>query len=117
MDMQIRGLRALEDVVRFRFFFHLGFDFFEVLRRNSMRQFDVVVETVLDRWTGGELRLPPDFENGGGENVRGGMAEALQIGHLGALLRSFSIVGHIRDERSRRRSEMQAPHHLPLGSV
>lgn len=109
-----RELNALEDVVGFRFSFHLGFDSFEVVRRNAMRQVDVVVETVLDWWTGGELRFRPDFENGGGENVRGGMAEALQIGHLGALLWRFSIVGHTRDERSRRRSEMQAPHHLPL---
>ena len=76
---------ALERVVRFDFLFHLGLDLLEIFGRDAVVQFDVVIESVLDRRTRGELRLGPDFENGGRENVRSRMAQALDVGHLGAL--------------------------------
>jgi hypothetical protein len=87
-------------MVRFRLLLHLGFDLREVFGRDAMREFDIVVEAVLDRRTGGELRLGPDLENGGSEHVRGGMAEALDVRHRGTLLGCFAVVAHrerIRD--------------------
>ena len=84
----------LEGMVGFDLFFHLGFDLLEIFGRDAVGQLDVVVEAVLDRWSGGKLRFRPDLQNGGGENVRGGMAEPLQVGHLGALLGCFAFVGH-----------------------
>ncbi len=59
-----------------------------------MRQIDVVIEAVLDRRPGGELRLRPDAQDGRGQHMRGGMAEPLEVGHLGALLEGFAFVGH-----------------------
>ena len=76
---------SLKDVVGFDFLFHLGLDLFEIFGRDAVVQFDVVIEAVLDRRTGGELRVGPDFEDGGCENVGSRMAQALDVGHLGAL--------------------------------
>ena len=59
-----------------------------------MRQIDVVVKAVLDRRPGGELRLRPDAQDGRREHMRGGVAEALQVGHLAALLEGLAFVGH-----------------------
>ena len=89
-----RDFDALEGVVRFRLLLHLGFDLREVVGRDAVRQFDVVVEAVLDRRTGGELRFRPDLEDGRGQDVRGGMAQPLDVGHLRALLESFAFVAH-----------------------
>jgi len=50
--------------------------------------------TVLDRRTRGELRVGPEFENGGRENVCSRMAQALDVAHLGALLEGFPFVSH-----------------------
>ena len=74
---------ALEGVVRLDLLLHLGLDFLEILGRDAVRQFDVVVEAVLDRRAGGELRFRPEPEDGGGQDVGGGMADALQVGHRG----------------------------------
>ena len=60
-----------------------------------MRQIDIVVKTVIDRRPGGELRLRPDFQNGGCENVRRGMTQTLDISHLGALLQCLTVFGHL----------------------
>src|SRR5213082_1117098 len=60
---------ALEGVVGFHFLFHLGLDLLEIFGRDAVIQFEVVIKTVLDRRTGGELRVGPDFENGCRENV------------------------------------------------
>ena len=76
---------ALERMVSFDFLFHLGLDLFEIFGRNAVVEFDVVIETVFDRRTRGELCVGPDFEDGGRENVCSRMAQALDVGHLGAL--------------------------------
>ncbi len=51
-----------------------------------MRQFDIVIEAVLDGRPGGELRFRPETQNGGGEDVGAGMADAFQLGHGRALM-------------------------------
>ena len=85
---------ALEGVIRLRFLFHLGFDLREVLGRDAVRQFEIVIEAILDRRPGGKLRLRPDAQDRGRHDVRGGMAQPLEVGHLRALLGSFAFVGH-----------------------
>ena len=89
-----REFDALEGVVRFDLLFHLGLDLLEILGRDAVRQFDVVIEAVLDRRAGGELRFRPDVQDGRRQDVRGGMAQPLDVGHLRALLESFAFVGH-----------------------
>ena len=62
-----RNVNALERMVRLDLLLHLGLDFLEIFGRDAMRQFDVVIKTVLHRRPGGELRFRPDFQNGGCE--------------------------------------------------
>ena len=76
----------LERMVRFDLLFHLRLDLLEILGRDAVGQFDVVVKAVLDRRTGGELRFRPDLEDGRGQDVRSGVPQALDVGHLRALL-------------------------------
>ena len=71
----------LEDVVRFDLLFHLRLDLREILGRDAVRQIDVVIEAVLHRRPGGELRLRPDAQDGRRQHVRGGMAQPLEVGH------------------------------------
>ena len=73
---------------------HLRLDLLEILRRDAMRQIHVVIKAVLDRRPGRELRFRPDLQNGGRQNVGGGMPQPLDIGHLGAFFGSFAIVLH-----------------------
>src|SRR4029450_1235706 len=56
-------LNPLEAMVFFDFLFHLGLDFFEILGRDAMRQLDIIVEAVLDRRSGGELRFRPKTQD------------------------------------------------------
>ncbi len=56
-----------------------------------MRQIDIVVKAVLHGRAGGELGLGPDAQDAGRQHVRGGMAQALEIGHLLALLGGFAV--------------------------
>ncbi len=86
----------LEGVVRLDLLFHLGLDGREILRRDAVLQVHVVVKAVLDRRPGGELRVRPQAQNGGGHDVRGGMPDALQFGHLGAVVESFAFGFGIR---------------------
>ena len=72
----------LEGVVRLDLLLHLRLDLREILRRDAVRQIHVVVKPVLDRRPGGELGVRPEPQNGGGHDVRGGMADAFQLGHL-----------------------------------
>ena len=62
---------------------HLGLDLLEIGGRDAVRQIDVVIEAVLDRRTGGELGLGPDFQQSGRQHVGGGMADAFEVGHEG----------------------------------
>ena len=97
-----RNFHALERMVRLDLLLHLRLDLLEIVGRDAMRQLDVVIETVLHRRPGGELRIGPDFQNGRGQDVRGGMAEALDVGHLGALLECLAVVAHgLRDSSVR----------------
>ena len=63
----------------------------EILRRDAVRQIHVVIKTVLDRRPGGELRVRPQPQDGGGQHMRGGMADAFQLGHLRAVVQSFAL--------------------------
>jgi len=71
--------------------FHLRLDFLEILGRDAVAQFDVVVKTGLDRRAGGELRVGPQAEDGGGHDVGAGMADALEFGHLLAVVGCFAL--------------------------
>ena len=77
---------ALEDMVRFGFLFHLGLDLLEIFGRDAVVEFEVVIETVLDRRTRGELRVGPDLEDGRRQHVGSRVPQALDVGHLRALL-------------------------------
>ena len=86
-------------MVRLDLLFHLRLDLLEVLRRDAVRQVDVVIEAVLHRRAGGELRLRPDAQDGRREHMCGGVAETLDVRHLGALLEGFAFVVHRNRER------------------
>ncbi len=81
-------------MIRFDLLFHLRLDFLEVFRRDAVRQIDIVVEAVLDRRPGGELRFRPDPQDGRRKDVRRRMAKALEVGHLRALFQSFAFFFH-----------------------
>jgi len=51
-----------------------------------MLQLDIIVEAVIDRRAGGELRVGPQPGDGGGENAGAGMSDAFELGHLRALV-------------------------------
>ena len=76
-----RELDPLEAMVRFDLLFHLGLDFLEILGRDAVRQLDIVIEAVLDRRPGGELRFGPEPQDGGRQNMGAGMADPFQLGH------------------------------------
>src|SRR5439155_20824757 len=81
-----RNFDSLERMIRFDLLFHLGFDFFEVLRRNSVLKINVVVETVLHWRSCGELCSRPDFQNGRRQYVRRRMTQTFNVRHCGTLL-------------------------------
>ena len=85
----------LEGMVRLDLLLHLGLDLAEILGGDAVLEIDVVIEAGLDRRPGGKLSVRPEPQNGGRQHVGGGMADALQLGHLLALLRGFAIFGHI----------------------
>ncbi len=72
---------ADEGLVRLGHRLHLRLDPLEVGGGDAVGQVDVVIETVLDRRTGRQLGLGPDFQKGGRQDMGGGMAEAFDIGH------------------------------------
>ena len=84
----------LENVVGLDFLFHLLLDPREVVGRDAVRQVEVVVKAILHRRARGNLRLRPDAQDGRGPHVRGGVAEALDVGHLVALFEGFAFVRH-----------------------
>src|ERR1700676_3363049 len=81
-------------MVRFDLLLHLSLDLFEVLRRNAMRKIDIVIKTILDRRTGGELRFRPDFQYGRGQDVCGRMTQTFDVRHLRAHLWCFAFLSH-----------------------
>ena len=72
---------TLKNMVRLDLFFHLLLDPGEILGRDAVRQFDIVIEAILDRRTGGKLGLRPDFQDRRGEDMGGGMADAFEFSH------------------------------------
>src|SRR2546423_13296829 len=97
---QIQGLisgnlQSLEEMVRLDFLFHLCLDLLEIVWRNAVRQFDVVIKAILDWRTCRELRLRPDAQDRGREDMSSGMTQSLQLGHLRAFLRIFAFVRHL----------------------
>ena len=67
-------------------FLHLLLDFLEIVGGDAVLHFEIVVEAVLNWRAVGELRVGPDAEDGGGHDVRGGVAHALEVGHLVAFV-------------------------------
>ena len=73
-------------MVRFDLLLHLGLDLLEVFGRDAMRQFDIVIEAILHRRAGGELRFGPEFQNSRRQYMRRRMTETFDVRHLCALL-------------------------------
>src|SRR5208282_6319238 len=59
-----------------------------------MIQFEIVVETILDRWTGCELCFRPDPENGCRKHMRARVPNSLDVRHPLSLFIRFPIVRH-----------------------
>jgi hypothetical protein len=47
-----------------------------------MIELKIVVESVLNRWSGGKLSLGPEPENGSRKHVRARMPHSFEFGHL-----------------------------------
>ena len=75
--------------------FHLGLDLLEILGRDAVAEFHVVVKAVLDRRTGSELGVGPEAQDGRGEHVGAGMPDAFQFGQLRAVVGSFAFLGFL----------------------
>ena len=73
---------------------HFLLDLGKILWRDAMRHFHVVIKAVLNRRSGGELGVGPELGDGGGQDMRAGVAEALQFRHLVAIIQRFSFVIH-----------------------
>jgi hypothetical protein len=72
---------AFETVVRLDLLLHLLLDARKVLRRDPVRQVEIVIKAVLDRRTGGKLRLRPDAQDRRGKHVRTGMTKGFNFSH------------------------------------
>src|SRR5579862_5847973 len=77
---------SLERMVGLDFLPHPLLHFREILGRDAMLQIHVVIKSVFDRRPGGELRVRPQPQNGGGKHVRARMPDALQLRHLRAVV-------------------------------
>ena len=86
-----RHFDFLENIVGLDFFFHLSLDLLKIFRRDAVRHFEVVVKTGLDGWTVSELGFGPKTQNGGGKDMRTRMPEAFEVGHLVAIVQSFTF--------------------------
>ena len=81
-------------MVRFDLLLHLRLDLLEILRRNAVREIDIIIKSVLDRRPGRELRFRPDLQNGRRQDMRRRMTKALDVRHLRAHLGSFAFFLH-----------------------
>ncbi len=93
-----RHVAAPERAVLLRDLLHLGFDRQEVVRRQAVVEFDVVVEAVLNRRPVGEFRAWPEGANGLGHDVRTAMACDLKA--LGVVERQGGQL-HLRPGQAR----------------
>ena len=59
-----------------------------------MIQFQIVIKPVLNRRPCGELRLRPDPKNSRRKDVRAGVTQPFEIGHLLSCFWRFSVVCH-----------------------
>jgi hypothetical protein len=59
-----------------------------------MIHFEIVIETILDRWTGCELCFRPDPENGSRKHVGARVPKSVDVGHLVSFFGRFPIVWH-----------------------
>ena len=84
----------LEGMVGLDFLFHLGLDGCEVLGRDAVGAFEVVVKAGFDGRAVGELGVGPEAEDGGGHHVRARVADALQFGHFRAVIEGLAFVIH-----------------------
>src|SRR4030095_8534960 len=90
------GLFAWDDlllkrIVGLDLLLHLGLDFLEVLRRDAMRTFQIVIKAVLHRWAVGELGVGPQAENRGGHDVSARMPDTLELSHFRAIVERLSF--------------------------
>ena len=76
---------------------HLRLDFLEIVRRDAVGHVEIIVEAVFNRRAVGELRVRPEAQDGGGHHVGGGVAEPLEVGHLGAFVESLAFGGHVEE--------------------
>src|SRR5207237_10059286 len=83
-------------MVRLYLLFHLRLDLLEIVWRNAVGQIDIIIETILDRRPGGELRLGPYLQDRSREDVRRGMAQTFDVRHLHALVWCFAVFVHKR---------------------
>ena len=74
--LALKGLRLGDDRS------HLLLDFLKVLRADPVSEIDVVVEAVINRRSGGELRLWPDAEDGICQHVGAGVPDGFELGHV-----------------------------------
>ena len=81
----------LEGLVRLDDGLHLGLDLRKVLGRDAVLEFDIVVIVVLDGWPRRELGGGPELDDGVGHDMGAGVAEALQVGHLVAVIEGFAL--------------------------
>jgi hypothetical protein len=84
--------RPFEDLVGFDDLFHLGLDGGEIIGRDAVSEFDIVVEPGFDRRAVGELGLGPKPGDGGGHDVGAGVTQPLEVGHLLALIERFAVL-------------------------
>ena len=74
--------------------FFISASIFRNLRARCGAKIDIVIETVLDRRAGGELRFRPDLQNGGGQDVRSRVTQPFDVRHLGAHFGCFTFFSH-----------------------
>jgi hypothetical protein len=104
----------LENIVRLDLLLHLHLDGREIFGRDATKKFTltspwpsplpprerrgkrVVIEAILDGRPVGELRVGPEAQDGGGHDVGARVPDALQLGHLRAVVESFALGVRLR---------------------
>ena len=81
-------------MVRFDLLLHLRLDLLKIVRRNPVREIDIIIKAVLDRRPGGELRFRPDLQNRRRQHMRRRMTQPFDVRHLRAHFGSFAFFLH-----------------------